>query len=485
MLKKNMMNRIRVNNLCWSQIGISLIITIVSGITGCSLSDLVGQSEVPAGTSDPAVIASEAGALGLYYGSIQKFATAVSEYVVKSGLLGDELRPANLRNQIGEAGLESAIDSRYLPGVGQTTLLARYQDVGDGLYAALQAVRGAVRQARGGLLAYAPLTSPALRGHLYAIEGYAEIFLADLYCSGIPLSTLDFDGDYTLKPGSLTTDVYKHAIVLFDSAIALSVDSVRIRDLARIGKARALIALGEYDAIPALVSGIATTYIYSTSYSGALPNQFKRETNFTVRLNFTISDGEGPDETGVKYVSLADPRVILIKRGADNGIAGTYSYNEAMKYDSTGRTPIIIASGTEAQLMQAEAELHVGGAWLETLNKLRTSCTDTTTCPTPAPAGTGGISGLSPINVSGASIDDKIALLFEERALWLFLTGHRQGDMRRLLRNYRWPEDRVYATGEYYLNNAAGMYGESVNFPIAKKEELSNPLFRGCSNRDA
>ena len=50
--------------------------------------------------------------------------------------------------------------------------------------------------------------------HLLALEGYTEVLLAELYCSGIPLSTVDYRGDYTLRPGSSTEQVFAHAAAL-------------------------------------------------------------------------------------------------------------------------------------------------------------------------------------------------------------------------------------------------------------------------------
>src|SRR4029077_20049777 len=71
----------------------------------------------------------------------------------------------------------------------------------EGVYSSLHHLRGQAREARGFLGAYAPDSSPALAGHLYALEGYAEVLLAEVFCSGIPLSTVDFNADYTLAAG--------------------------------------------------------------------------------------------------------------------------------------------------------------------------------------------------------------------------------------------------------------------------------------------
>jgi hypothetical protein len=73
-------------------------------------------------------------------------------------------------------------------------------------------------------------------------------------------------------------------------------------------------------------------------------------------------------------------------------------------------------------------------------------------------------------------------LLFNERAYWLFLTGHRQGDLRRLVRNYGRSQETVYPTGVYY--GGLGFYGSDVDLPIPATEQV-NPYYSGCFNREA
>ncbi len=451
----------------------------------CSLSGLVGDSKVPAGTSDPALVASEAGANALYTGTIQTFAGAVSTYVVKSGLLSDELRPFNIATTIGGIADENAvIDSRFLRETGSYDVSGwGYSGIGDDNFRLLQKTRSAAQQARGALKKHAPLASSALIGHLYAVEAFADVLLADLYCSGIPLSVVEFDGDYTLKSGSLTAEVYQSAIILFDSAITLSGDSARIRDFARIGKARALLGLGKYDSIVATLANIPEIYRYAINYSQALPNLFKVVGRDGGRLS--VSDGEGlQEDVGTKYASLLDPRVVLDHRSPNSRTPAPYKVYLPTKYDTAGTTPIILASGIEAQLMRAEAKLNTGGPWMESLNDLRTTCVLAIACTTPAPAGSGGVQGLPPLTDPNER-NEQVALLFQERALWLFLTGQRQGDMRRMIRNYAWPQAQLYATGGYYGGNVAGTYGGFTNFPVGVGERLSNPLYHGCINRDA
>jgi hypothetical protein len=69
-------------------------------------------------------------------------------------------------------------------------------------------------------------------------------------------------------------------------------------------------------------------------------------------------------------------------------------------------------------------------------------------------------------------------MLFRERAFWLYATGHRLSDMRRLIRQY----GRRASEGQYFKG---GTYGDDVNFPIPQTE-LNNPLAsEGCIDRNA
>jgi hypothetical protein len=71
-------------------------------------------------------------------------------------------------------------------------------------------------------------------------------------------------------------------------------------------------------------------------------------------------------------------------------------------------------------------------------------------------------------------------VMFRERAFWLFATGHRLGDMRRLVRQYNLPANSVYPIGPYHGGPAT--YGSSVVYPVA---EQNNPNYHGCYDLNA
>ena len=150
----------------------------------------------------------------------------------------------------------------------------------DAVYTELQGVRTALLQAIGQLATYdtsakdiailKPSVDSVFRGELYALYGYTDIMLADFFCSGIPLSTVDFQKDFTYKAGSSTVQVYQDAIGKLDTALALSGDSSRIQNLARIGLGRVYLNLGKVAAAADDVSSVPSDYQYQMSESWEL-----------------------------------------------------------------------------------------------------------------------------------------------------------------------------------------------------------------------
>jgi hypothetical protein len=60
----------------------------------------------------------------------------------------------------------------------------------------------------------------AWNSRLMIVEGYAMIWLAEQFCSGVPLTTVPlFSGSPTYTRGFTTTELLERAVTLFDSAI--------------------------------------------------------------------------------------------------------------------------------------------------------------------------------------------------------------------------------------------------------------------------
>jgi hypothetical protein len=166
-------------------------------------------------------------------------------------------------------------------------------------------------------------------------------------------------------------------------------------------------------------------------------------------------------------------------RGPSTGIGTSIDAYLPLKYDDGG-SDIVLASWVEARLIEAEAQLDGGSsaAYLPVLNDLRANVVDILPGLGITPDGT---EELDPLTDPGTA-EGRVRQLFEERAKWLWFTGHRLGDLRRMIRQYGFTQDQVFPTGTPIFG---GVYGGDVNFPIPF-QEANNPEFDGqCFNRDA
>ncbi len=441
---------------------------------GCSLLD---NPTIPDGTMSPTMYHSKAGGLGLSTYATDLFRIGMIGSVLDGGLLTDELN----KDFKAEEPIGKGMDERFLPEV-QTGFLVV------GQYATLQKLRGQAMMARAVLARYGSDLSPAVRGRLLALEGYAVMLLADQYCAGVTLSTLDFEGDYTYKPPLTIAETYEQAVILFDSALAISSDSTGVITLATVGKARALVGAGRLADAYAVARPVLTSDAYrirASFITGYNDNEFVKRAS--------VSDREGWN--GLPYRTSGDPRSVSdtatmrVKVGTD---PTTFFLIFPRKYATGDSFSFVVAGGIEARLIEAEYQLSKGNVpeWLSLLNTLRTNGTfsqidtlDDETVDTVWNAGTGGVDRLARLNDPG-SPDARISLLFEERAYWLFLTGQRLPDLRRLVRQYSRDREQVFPTGIYVFGTSTyGEYQSSINMPIPG-DERRNPLFHGCTNRD-
>lgn len=439
----------------------------------CGLTD---EAPLPPDVQDPETAQTPAGAMERYRGTLNSIAPMFDSLLTTAGILSDELASLPAPTGTVNSTPYAALDSREnLSLVGSA-------------YAQLHRLRGEAREARGFLQAFAPESSPALVGHLYAVEGYADIFLADLFCSGIPLSRVDFGADYTLATGSRTEDVYGHAVALFDSALALGGDSARIHSLAAIGRGRALLALDRVVEAAEAVAGVPDGYSYQVAYTPAdaygrtvrLFDVFTDVSGYVAVMGIpSVADREGTN--GLDYLSSTDSRTAATAQpGTDPRGNTLYTPSKYLIPAHGSEIVLTLADAVEARLIEAEAALRAGdyAGWLAMLNHLRQ-----TAWPTIVPAITGPLPDLTDPGSDGSSGDGlRVNLLFRERAFWLYLTAHRQGDLRRLVRNYHRPAEGVFPMGSHLGGH--GTYRPDFIPPVPDAEQDHNPLYTGCFNRD-
>lgn len=519
------------------------------------------SATLPSGTPNPAIYNSRQGALMKRNAVDSMFESGLLNYIIATGLISDELGDPNTGSsqQVFESSTRGNLDERILPDVASPSADPQRGYVS---YQYLQATRGTASEAIGSLAKYDTVDSPAVRGEMYALQGYAEIMMAELFCSGVPLSTYDFGGDFTYKPGSTQQDVYHDAIAKLDSAIALSSDSAGILNLARVGLGRAYLDMGDYASAATAVATVPDGFRYQ------LQLQWQTGLGNALNVSANLSSNEGTN--GLPFAS--DPRTQRIAAGTSPLGSTLYfprkystGLDSAVKYYS----PVTVADGIEARLIQAEAALNASDpSWLTILNAIRatgpasadtiadtlgvTGCNGAVVCGNPPggytpafgqpPGGfvppTGYVyvatdttrnaqnirahdgetipdycdsyswyypcsvnnllvmqlyvktsPGMPALTDPGASLsgqaatDARVDLLFQERAYWMYITGHRQGDLRRLVRQYHRDQSTVYPTG-LYLAPGQGIYGSDVNEPIPSSE-TPNPYFHGCLDRNA
>jgi hypothetical protein len=302
--------------------------------------------------------------------------------------------------------------------------------------------------------------APNTPGHALslAIAAYSYILLGENFCSGVPVSTLTDAGGTEFGPPLTTEQLFTEAIERFDAAIAASDADSPEQYLAMVGKARALLNLDRPADAAAIAAAVPGDFVFEIQHSD---NTARQENGVFAYVNiqgrWTVANNEGG--TGLPFRAAGDPRVTF-ELDPDDGVGfdGVTPMFHQLKYPDRD-VDVVLASGTEARLIEAEAQLEAGNAtaWLGTLNALRTAA---------------GLGQLTDPGTAAARVD----LMFRERAFWLWLTAHRLGDLRRLVRQYNRSANSVFPTGAY---SQGGNYGNDVSLPIPF-EELNNPLAEEC-----
>ena len=308
---------------------------------------------------------------------------------------------------------------------------------------------------------------------LYSLRGYTETFLGETYCSGVPFSD-EADGVINYGDPLTTTQIFTRSGASFDSALT-NATSTTNRYLAAVGKGRALLNLGQFAAAAAAVTTVPTTFRYQISHSAATAGQFNGVWSAlsVPAARYTVANNEGTN--GYNYLTTpADPRMPWAPSTRVGFDGSTLNLPTQLKYPNNN-SPATLADGIEARLIELEARLQ-GGAQADRdavfagLNSLRA------TAITPAmPA----LSGSAP-TAQAAAVDQ----FFRERAAWLWLTGHRLGDMRRLIRQYGRAANTVFPVGPV-ATRFGSTYGTDVNYPIPFIESNNPKAQQGCLNRGA
>jgi hypothetical protein len=447
-------------------------------LTGAGCRNVLGVP-VPGGVVDPSALNSAAGADAKRQGALAEFVNAVD--VQFSGLLTDEF--TNYFTQANSSFFEQDfVDARDIAATNQSGGPGAYTFT-DAIYTNLQTARINASLAATALSRSSTARAQGDVGEMLAVTGYVELLLAEDFCSGVPLSMI-VPGGGQRNGTPLTTDsLLGQAVADLDSALAQGASNDTVLNLARLGLGRALLDRGHYNDAATAIASVPVGFSYATQLPAIAFQQNNVLPNFYAQLAIpgsngpavSVSDREGGN--GLNFVSAHDPRM-PIDSNLGPTPAGTSFYYPA-KFPIGGAPPITLADWIEARLIQAEALLQAGNApgWLAALNALRADSADT------------HVGGLAPLADPG-TLNAQVDLTFRERAFWMFGTGHRLGDMRRLIRQYGRAPESVFPTGAYPTTglppgtSVIQSYGTDVNFPI-QAVESANPNFHGCLSRGA
>lgn len=429
-----------------------IILTLGVCLSACNLNDVTSAANNLGGEEiDNIVVESAEGARWIYFGAVARFMDFFALQAMTVGQFTDELMGAN-----------SALSTR------QATTLSSPHAVQVQLYSAFQSTRVQLDQALQLLYKHGRSDDANMIGHALGLLGMVHLMIADNFCSGIPVSTSKWGGEFIPSRGFTTTQLYEEAIVYADSGLALGVDSFPVTTLLLGVKARALNALGQFSAASGIAhlindsSKISEVFIpgRDSSYLGRSPSFLAsgRDTSLHV-INNKGTNGLRwiPDD-----VETLDARLMLRSL-----------YPHKPKFFFSNRV-VSFFDGAEARLIEAEYYLDLGDidAYLEMINRVRRMFRYENGLP------------LSDTIDPGTEVG-RIDLLFKERAYTLYLTGRRLGDMRRMVNQYRRSMNDVYPVGpvegvvfEVYGSNY--VFVPEISF--TGREETYNPLYNGCES---
>jgi starch-binding outer membrane protein, SusD/RagB family len=425
--------------------------TVVGAVAACSQADSLLEVEDP-DVINPQNLNSASAARALAAGVALRLSQATSgdeSLFLFGGLLADEWRSGDTFEQRNTTDQRSiVVTNSFLAGQLRTLMRIRIEG----------------NLAIAGLRQYQPTPKSAV-GRIFGFRAFAENMIGEHYCNGIPFSSLNGGTIVYGEPVSIDS-AFRMAVNSADSArtnvAAAEADSADVVNFASVVKARALLNLNDYAAAAAAVATVPTAYKFNITHSSNANSNQIWSLNTSAR-RYVQSDTEGVN--GLPFRTANDPRVKTSRPTATPTGFDTFTPFIANN-NWTRFAAVTIVSGIEARLIEAEAALKAGSpTWLTILNNLRAN---------------GGVAGLAPL-VDPVTPTARVDLLFRERAFWLFGTGHRLGDLRRLIRQYNRNSETVFPTGAFHKG---GNYGTDVNIPVPFDEE-NNPNFTGCTNRDA
>jgi hypothetical protein len=367
--------------------------------------------------------------------AIQQFQCGINNFAATAGMLSGEFLSSNgfINNHPWE--WRGAAEIRNEPGSCNTGRASTFM----GFYTPLQQARFQLDDTFARLEQFTD-AQVANRGRflteMRAYAGYAYLLLGEGMCQ----MTID-NG-----PAMTKAEVWTIAEQRFTDAIAraTAINDASLLNMARVGRARTRLDLGNLTGAAADAALVPAGYVRNATFSEGSQPRENRFYNLTFRNDYL---SVGPDYRGLTVGAQADPRVRVtnLNRVGNDNVTPMWRQE---KYAGNGAAPQPIASWNEAQLILAEA---VGGqAGIDALNRVRAANGVTT-----------------PLVYGGGDITD---IVLEERRRQLFGEGQRYVDMLR--------KNLPFPTGVNGANRKGQVYGPVTCVPLPNVETQNNPNFK-------
>ncbi len=415
---------------------------------------------------NPGNVQSQAGAEAVRLGALSRFnnATTGSEsYIFLGGLFSDEW--INGDSFIDRQQWDQRIvipENSYLLGA----------------YRAVQRARLSAEQAVELIRKYNTAAPGWQVGEMFMVQAYVINLMAEVLCDGLVISDV-VEGREEYGNPMTTQAAFERALTLVNEGLTTvtgsTTNDVRVRNALALTKGRILANLNRQAEAATAVAGIPTTFQYLNYQSQTTYQNQYWAWNLNSR-RYSVSEKEGTN--GMDFVTAKDPRVPVCTGG--DAACKAIGVTNTVKDDLTGPFNVLmiwtardinipLMQGVDARMIEAEAQLKAGNAAgaLATLNAARATKT-----------------GLALLTDAGTA-DARLAQLFRERAFWQYGRGYRQGDLRRLVRQYGKPVTAVYPTGAWHKG---GNYGADVTTPVPQAEQNNPNIGVGvtiCMNRNA
>jgi len=440
-------------------------------LAACSADEIVEVTDPD--IINPEDVGSPAGAEAVRVGTLSRFmgattgdngASAGETLFMYGGLLADEW-------QTGDSFIQRVETDQRTVSESNTLIRGGYQFA--------HRARVSAQQAIALLAEFAPGTPSHQVAEMYFVQAYIENLLAESFCSGVPFSSY-LAGEEVLGTPLTSTQSYQLALAHADSGLAIvtgtSAAANRVRNALRVVRGRILLNLNRPADAATAVADVPAGFSYVNQHSQTTRDVTMWAMNNSAR-RYTVAQSEGGNglpfhNSGDPRLPICTPRPTISQACKDAGVTSGVVFNNGsptalfvqLKWP-TRDANVSVADATEARLIEAEALLRAGDApgALAKLNALRT-----------------GVAGLAPLADAGSEAA-RVDQLFRERAFWMFGTGHRLGDLRRLIRQYGRNQAQLFPVGTFA---EGGNYGTDVNLQIPQAER-NNPNFNGCLDRNA